>query len=68
MRKFWPVLFYFFSDILIENWKKYWKSKGKVMEICQSENVGTWKRLQLTVIRVVNVQVKAVLPNWIIRV
>ena len=26
---------------ILENWKKYWKSQGKVREFCQSGKVGT---------------------------
>ena len=26
---------------ILENWKKYWKSQGKVWEFCQSGKVGT---------------------------
>ena len=28
----------------LENWKKYWKSQGKVREFCHSGKVGTLKK------------------------
>ena len=33
---------------ILENWKKYWKSQGKVREFCQCRKVGTLIILRYT--------------------